>query len=114
MANSGREKKTRLTVNIDESNFILLHWLKINYRDGYSFTVNNLISRYKMEITEGMTDFEREQIENLKIINDRGAIDLKRINNLRSAALLDKVDATLKDDKKRQALMELIELYGND
>lgn len=61
-----------------------------------------------------MTDFEREQIANLKIVNGRGAIDLKRINNLRSAVLMDKVDATLKDDRKRKALKELIELYENN
>ena len=111
MANSGREKKVRLTVNVDESNFVLLKWLKINWQDDYSYTINCVLKKHFDLLTEGMSEFEKEQIRNLKVVGERSAIDLKRINNLRSAALMDKVDNTLKDEKKRQAIKALLELY---
>jgi hypothetical protein len=106
-----KERKVRLTVNLDESNLILLKWLKINWQDDYSATVNNLLTRYRNEVTAEMSDFEREQIASLKIISERGAIDVQKIKDLRSTLLMEKVDATLQDTEKRHALKELIDLY---
>jgi hypothetical protein len=106
-----KEKKERLTINIDESNLLLLKWLKINYQDDYSFTVNNLLTRYRNDVTKDMTAFEIEQIESLKLVGDRGAIDVKKIAHLRTAVMMGKVDETLKDETKRKALKNLIDLY---
>lgn len=114
MAHSQTEKKERLTVNIDESNLLLLKWLKINFGDGYSFIVNGLITKYRNEVTEGMTALELEQIEALKVVSDGGLIDKKKVGSLRTTVMLGKVDETLKDKAKREALKDLINLYEND
>lgn len=106
-----KEKKVRITVNLDASNATLLKWLKLNWGDDFSFTVNSLLTRYKNEVTAGMTDYEREQIENLKVVSERGAIDAEKIKDLRATLLMEKVDATLQDTKKRKALKNLIDLY---
>lgn len=111
---SKKEKKERLTINIDESNHLLLKWLKINYQDDYSFTVNNLLTKYRNDVTKDMTAFEIEQIESLKLVGDRGSIDVKKIGHLRTAVMMGKVDETLKDETKRKALKNLIELYENE
>lgn len=108
------EKTERLTVSIDESNFVLLKWLKINYQDSFSSVVNSLLTKYRNEVTQGMTPYELEQIEQLRFVGDRGAIDVKKIGNLRATLLMGKVDDTLKDKAKRAALKDLIELYDND
>lgn len=108
-----KEKKERVCVNIDESNILLLKWLKINYQDDYSFTVNNLLTKYRNDVTKDMTAFEIEQIENLKLVSDRGSIDVKKVGSLRTAVMMGKVDETLNDKQKRQALKNLIELYEN-
>lgn len=54
-----KERKERVTVNLDESNLLILKRLKINYQDDYSFVVNNLLTKYRNDHTKDMTDFEK-------------------------------------------------------
>jgi len=114
MEKEKKEKKERLTICIDEANLVLIKWLKINYQDDYSFTVNGLLTKYRNEVTQGMTDLELEQIEALKIVGNRGIVDVQRVGSLRTTIMLGKVDETLKDKAKRDALKDLIHLYENE
>lgn len=111
-------KKKRLCVSITTENYALLKWLNLNYQDKYSWIVNNLLSKYHEAITSQMSDYEKEQISNLKVILDDSVFDKERIEKVRfeafDLAFESRLLELIGNDDKRSKLRELLDLADKD
>lgn len=85
-----KASKKNMSVNISTENFALLKWLSLNFGDKYSWVVDNLLSKYRACIMSEMTDYEIEQVNNLKTIIDDSIFDKEKIKQARFKAF-DKV-----------------------
>lgn len=88
--NKKKNTKKNMSVNVSTENYALLKWLNLNFGDKYSWIVDNLLSKYRSCIMADMTDYEKEQVGNLKTIIDTSIFDREKIKQARFKAF-DKV-----------------------
>ena len=105
-------KKKKLSISIKTENAALLKWLNLNYSDKASFIIDELLTRYYSRITAEMTDFEKEQVKNLKVVMDNCIFDKKKIEQVRikafDLAFEEKLISILDNKEKREKLKELL------
>jgi hypothetical protein len=111
-----KPRKKSMSVNVSTENFALLKWLNLNFGDKYSWIIDNLLSKYRACIMSDMTEYEKEQVGNLKTIIDTSIFDREKIKQARFKAF-DKVFEenflqlmTKPENRKRvRELLDLVE-----
>ena len=110
-----KRKKKAISITLTTDNYALLKWLKMNFNDHSSTVINTCLDKYRLEFTRGMTEYEKNQIEQLQVIVEGGIFDKKEIEQMKIKALENlkilEVNSMLEDPAKRKKLKELIEMY---
>lgn len=106
--------KERISAAIDPENVVFLKWLKLNFGDGFSYTINMLLTQYREQATANMTPYELEQIQKLSVVPDGGAIDRQGFKSLRNVLLMGRADEALRSPAKRKALQALLDIYSQE
>ena len=106
--------KERISAAIDRENVIFLKWLKLNFGDGFSYTINQLLTQYREKATANMTAYELEQIEKLSVVPDAGAVDRQGFKEIRNIILMGRADEALRSPAKRKALQDLLDIYSKE
>lgn len=112
-----KQNKRVISVSIQTENFAFLKWLNLNYSEKYSHIVDKLLTAYKSAVVEGMTDYEKEQIGNLKTIVDNTIFEKSKIDSLRkigyekilSDELVVKMITAINDPEKRKQISDLLD-----
>ncbi len=110
-------KKKRMSASISTENFAFLKWLNLNYQDTYSWVIDTLLTKYRETITAQMTDYEKQMIQNLKVVIDESIFDRKKIESVRikafDLAFENKLMEFISNDEKRGKLRELLDMEEN-